>query len=388
MSKRDRDHFDQYTEQNRAKHRILSEYLPAYFTALKNVADGYHFIDAFAGRGSYEGTNPGSPLLALESMADAGALGRSTISCVEAQSDFAKELDAALAKSEKARALRAAPFVGSGAFHDHIDAILRRDIYKAPGDVATFAFVDPCGVEGVQMADLARLLSMPFGEILLLFNYDGVNRLLGGIERGTHDDAILVALFGSKQRLEMVRSALKRRPSEKELVIREEFCAALRQVTGVRYSLPFRFKAKTTERPSHYLLHCCNSPLAFKIMKDVMWETGKSEHDKYGRLEFLGDHERGMAPDLLREDIEAQKKRIADRVRQVSCQVSVFKIDWVSKPTDSFSERVYGQMLLDLEAAGQVLVYDKQNKHPAPASVRRRYRGKPTLAGDYWLRAP
>jgi len=45
-------------------------------------------------------------------------------------------------------------------------------------------------------------------------------------------------------------------------------------------------------------------------------------------------------------------------------------------------------MLVDLEADGQLLVYDKENKQPSPAFKRRPYKGKPTLGMDYWLRAP
>ncbi|GEM_PF-6907578 len=76
-----------------------------------------------------------------------------------------------------------------------------------------------------------------------------------------------------------------------------------------------------------------------------------------------------MAPDVLRHEIEAQKKRIVERVRQGPCPGSLFKKQWVSQPSDPFSEGDYGQMLLELEEAGHLLVYDKQNRHPAPASA-------------------
>ena len=388
MPSKDREHFARYTEQNRAKHQILTSYYPAYLTALKNLAARFHYVDAFAGRGKYEGSHPGSPLLALGALADARVINRSTISCVEKQADFAEELERALKESEVTPSLLLPPLVREGQFHRHVDEILTRPIYEGRGEVATFALVDPCGVEGVRLADLSRLLRLQYGEILLLFNYEGVNRLLGGLEKGTHDNAILVDLFGSKERVDHLRAQIKSRSDRRELLIRESFSAALKEDSGAKYFLPFRFKAKASNRPSHYLVHCSDSCLAFKIMKHVMWETGRTEQQKYGRLEFLDDRERGTVLQLLRPAIDEGKRKIEERVRKSPCRVSKFKRDWLCQPTDPFSEGVYGQMLLDLEDSRRIVVYDKQNRNRSPSTQRRTSRGKPTLGMDYWLRAP
>lgn len=389
MSKKnDRDHFDEYTPQNQAKHRILTEYYTPYLIALKNQAGFFHYIDGFAGPGEYEGGNPGSPLLALDAMKTAGVLERSTLSCVEKDSDFATKLEATLKQSPLSNVLKAAPLVRPGTFQTHVDEILNREIQQAGGKVATFAFVDPCGVDGVRLADLTRILKQPFGELLLFFNYEGITRLLGGLEKGTHDDKILVELFGSADRLRKVRDELARRPSEKEAVILDAFAAALKEDSGVKYFLPFRFKAKVADKSSHYLIHFSDNCLAFKIMKDVMLKTGKNAQEKYGRLEFLSDSERGATLDLVRFDVEEQKAKILDWVWKSPRMVSEFTVGWVCKPNDSFSEGAYKQMLLDLEASGNILVFDKSNKDPAPASSRRAPLGKPTLANEYWLRSP
>ncbi len=55
MPTHDEVHFDEYPPQTQAKHRILQQYLQAYLTALKSRVKGFHYIDAFAGRGRYEG---------------------------------------------------------------------------------------------------------------------------------------------------------------------------------------------------------------------------------------------------------------------------------------------------------------------------------------------
>ena len=51
MPTHDEVHFDEYPPQTQAKHRILQQYLPAYLMALKCRVKGFHYIDAFAGRG-------------------------------------------------------------------------------------------------------------------------------------------------------------------------------------------------------------------------------------------------------------------------------------------------------------------------------------------------
>lgn len=60
-----RSHFETYTAQNRVEHAILSKYFAFYLKALSRHADAFHYIDAFAGPGTYAG-NAGSPVYALD----------------------------------------------------------------------------------------------------------------------------------------------------------------------------------------------------------------------------------------------------------------------------------------------------------------------------------
>ena len=67
----DSKHFEDYREQTRVKHEILSAYLPAFFTILGSRHKNLVFIDGFAGPGTYKesetGTSHnGSPIRALE----------------------------------------------------------------------------------------------------------------------------------------------------------------------------------------------------------------------------------------------------------------------------------------------------------------------------------
>jgi hypothetical protein len=235
------------------------------------------------------------------------------------------------------------------------------------------------------MSNLVKILGLPFGEVLLFFNYDGVNRLLGGLDAGTNDDDALQRLFGTPAAVAALSDEL-RRVADREVTICSHFVAALRRSSTARFYVAFRIEAKASDRTSHYLLHCSDHHLGFRIMKSVMEGVGRTAGEEYGALEMLTDRDRGQLK-LFRPDIEAQKAGILERLRD-PCQVRQFTYDWVSRPEDMFSERAYKKMLLELEADGAIEVFDKEDRAPAPASRRRPRRGVATLGDDYWLHRP
>lgn len=384
--KHDKTHFDDYTAQTRTKHAILTRYLPAYLTALKHQVDYYHYIDGFAGRGEYANSFPGSPRLVLDRIAEAGVAARTTLSLVESDPEFCTELEQHLCEHPTTLWLARPSLVRSGKFSDHLPEILARPIYDRRNKTATFAFVDPCGVDGVTMENLAELLDLRFGEVLLFFNYDAVNRLIGAYLGERHEPRALTSLFGSREAVEELVAVLAERPNDKEAVIRERFFAALQRHTRAGYFVPFRFQAKDARRTSHYLIHCSSHWLPFRLMKSVMWEAGREgSSDPYGRLEFLTDAERNGQFALFRPDIDEMKSSILTRLRENACPAGIFLDDWVNRPEDPYSEEVYRQAILDLETAGAVVVYDKANAKPRPQDKRLRS-GRVTLGKTVTLR--
>lgn len=387
MPKRDRQHFNEYTAQTQAKHAILSAYLPAYLTSLKNNVHCFHYIDGFAGTGHYEGSHPGSPLLALDIISDAGIADRTAMSLVERRPEFAAELEVSVRAHAITPHLYSPPLIRQGRLQDHLQEILSQPIYSERDKTATFAFLDPCGVEGVLMSDMAELLQLPYGEVLLFFNYSAVTRLIGGREKGTHDDRILTELFGSANRVALLVEELQsvKSTSDRERVIREHYLGSLREHCRAPYLVAFRVEARDAVRTSHYIVHCCRNALGFRIMKDVMEQVGRGVSEEYGRLELLRTGVSGSQVSLFRLDIEEQKQAIVQRLQHGPCKVREFTVNWLSKPEDPFSGRAYRHMLLELEHAAQIAVYDKENKSPKPRDKRMRG-GKPTLAPDLWLR--
>ena len=242
-----RSHFDEYSLQTQAKHAILDKYFRAYLKALSGHVDAFHYVDGFAGRGSYGQNQPGSPLLAISALVEQRK--PATVSLVESDAGTFRELQEAVL-GRLAGLVK--PLVVNDEFSHVIAAICSRPIYQRFGTVATFAFVDPCGVSGVRLDDIRRLLSLPFAECLLFWNYDGLNRWIGAVAKGSHAPESLREFFGGEpifqQALACFRSALD--APRKEVELRDLYVGALNQQAGARYILPFRFKARDRSGPA------------------------------------------------------------------------------------------------------------------------------------------
>jgi three-Cys-motif partner protein len=387
MSKGDREHFDEYTTQNSVKHAILSNYLPAYLIALKRHIQRFHYVDGFAGRGLYAQKYAGSPLLALDEIHKVGFASKSAISLVEDIPAFYQELVSHVDRAASRNRLMYEPLILHGQFRDHVDKILSHPIYDASTQIGTFCFVDPCGIEGVRLEDLVKFLQLPFGELLLFFNYAGFNRILGGIEAGTATKEIAAAMLGSSDRVNLLMEALSDEIDSKnrETIVRDQLIAALRHDARTEFFVPFRFETRGAERTSHYLVHCSNNSLAFKIMKSVMWKLGRDDTDPIGKLELIRDDERGTQFSLFRQDLLQAKHAVLTRLRQGATIVGEFTDSWVRQSSDPFSAEAYKTLLLRMEESGEIEVFDHSNSIPRPRSKRLRD-GKATLGDPNWLR--
>jgi three-Cys-motif partner protein len=379
VTKDDREHFEEYTLQNRIKHRILEDYFRAYMRALGNQADAFHYIDGFAGAGTYEGMHVGSPLIALALLS--AQRQPWTVSFVEADSQLFEQLSGAIAKASQSTELAALPpYLKYGEFSEYVQEILNREIYTQYRAVATFAFIDPCGVRGVRMADIAEIMSKPFGECLLFWNYDGINRWLGAVAAGTLKFEGLLELFGSETEATDALKIFSKDAPDKERALRDLFFESVGKHSKARFLLPFRFEAKDSSRTSHYLVHCCNDGLAFKIMKHVM---GRASSSDQGLFELLNDADTSFQMGMFRPHIDKARSEILQKLKHSKVPVRLFTENWVRRPTDLMTSDGYRVLLLDMERAGEIKVLDKDGVTPKPAEKRRRRLDKPTLGENY-----
>ncbi|HRX87835.1 MAG TPA: three-Cys-motif partner protein TcmP, partial [Steroidobacteraceae bacterium] len=368
------EHFAEYSSNTRIKHEILKRYLKAYLTALSRTVDAIHYIDGFAGRGTYADTTPGSPILALN------LLGQQQqpycASFVEAQSADADDLRSAVAALAAEGPQLEPPLVLTGEFADHIDALLTRPALRPFARVATFAFVDPCRVKGVKVKGIQKILAMPYGECLIFWNYDGVNRWLGAIAAGRSSGKGLKDLFGDttvlRQAIELAETVDA--PAAKERGLLSLMLKVLQDQSDARYVLPFRFDARDANRTSHYLIHCSRHALAFKFMKQVM--SSLTSSDEPGRFEFLREVDVANQADLFvpASDVVAAEQ-VLEVLRDGPRPVKLFYEDWVRRPSDFFTQSDYRRLLLTMEERQQIEVLDSDGTTSLPRNKRRQIKG-------------
>jgi three-Cys-motif partner protein len=375
------DHFKQYTPQNRVKHAILTAYFRAYLGALHRVADAFHYVDAFAGPGAYAGSETGSPLAAIALLANQSK--PASASFVESDRRLAESLRAALAASPDASKLFDAPLIENEEFADCGDRLFSRPIYSKHSRVATFAFVDPCGVVGLRMQDLAKILKLPFGECLVFWNYDGLNRWIGGVGAGTHERRKLDEFFGDAETASLAMDFRQSRKGEpKEQFLRNLYTQAVRRHAGADFCLPFRFQSPDGERTSHYLIHLSRHHLAFKIMKEVMHRVASPSTDA-GVFEFVPPSELGTQAGVFAPNIDGARAEILKELKNGERPVSLFADNWVRRPHDFLIAEDYKKILLEMENEGSIMVLDEKTRLPKPAN--KRIRGGKVTLGDVKL---
>ena len=383
MPSKGREHFETYTKQNRVKHAILTKYLGAYLQILGPRVDAIHYIDGFAGTGSYEGKHAGSPMYAIELLS--AFPNRGIASFVENDAKSFERLKTAVASAAGVELLADTPWLVHGEFSECLDALLARSVLRKFRHLATFAFVDPCGLKGMHLDDLAKILRLPYAECLVFLNYDGLARWAGAVRSGSHALERFKRFFGGNAAADAALECLESQSPLREGRLLGIYIGAIRQSSGAKFSPAFRFQAKDRKRTSHYLIHLSQHGLAFKIMKEIM-RTESSGGDDYGTFGLIPRDDLGGQGELFRPNEESARAEILSELRHGQRPASLFRDEWPLRPTDMLTEREYREILLALEAERVVDVVDRESGHVIPASGRRRHRGSPTLGKKYDIR--
>lgn len=145
--------FDELKEWSERKLRLLRNYIDGA-TRILGTIDHVYYVDGFAGRGTYGRDNenqvPGSPIRAALLARQYKNEGRAySLSCINVENnrDTFDELQSA---TEPYRDVVKNLF---GPFIDNVDAIL-----KIVGDNPVICFLDPFGIDGMDMSGIEKLM--------------------------------------------------------------------------------------------------------------------------------------------------------------------------------------------------------------------------------------
>ena len=260
-------------EHTRAKHELLKIYLEAWFPIL--ATQDHHeqivFIDGFAGPGIYDGGEPGSPVIALETLIRHRSFPRLADTSfdfifVETRPDRFERLKSEVTRFWSRQDYRPAN-VRIRWFNKEFVTVAREIQSDLQGAVPTFAFVDPFGWSQAPMSVIREVFAFDKCEVLITFMSDQINRFLTHPEESLHYS--LDALFGTKA----YHQAATLEGDDRKVFLRELYVRQLRDMAGFRFSRPFEFRdMRRGTRTMYFLMFGTHHVRGLDRMKTAMWK--------------------------------------------------------------------------------------------------------------------
>ena len=252
-----------------AKHKILENYLKAWFPIITRYNNIINYIDGFAGPGVYSKGELGSPILALNVANGHTTDLKGDINFVfiderkDRISNLEEELKKLTIKSNfKIRVI-------NGKFHEELDDALSNLEKEGKVLAPTFVFIDPFGFSGIPARIVEKLLKIPKVEVFINFSVDSINRFIGTKDADFH----IEELFGAEKVSELIKTSDNRIRD-----LRDLYQIMLKTFAGfVRY-----FEMRNAEnRPIYFLFFASNNELGHLKMKEAMWRVNKEGDFKF-----------------------------------------------------------------------------------------------------------
>jgi three-Cys-motif partner protein len=246
------------------------------------------YYDAFAGPGEYKDHEPGSPIIALQTLINHdkfAAMSQTEFLFLFNEQDAGctehlEDLVAELRESQKPWPANVKINIFNATFieltTDLVDDLDRRNVRLAP----TFAFVDPVGVKATPMSVLQRLTNYPKGELLVYFAHEAVVRWC---DAGKIDQA-LTELFGTDEYKGAALLEGKRRGQ----YVHNLYKRQLHDVCGFPYIQSFAMYDHRGKRV-YDLFYCTREPIGLDRMKQAMWKIAPSGDRFAGQDVIFGD---------------------------------------------------------------------------------------------------
>ena len=275
----------------KAKHDVLREYTGLWYTILGQSAhQKLVFIDGFAGRGEYIKGEEGSPVIAINAIADARKklsekLSPPRLAALSDVTFLFIEKDETLAAHLRAKALPPlmgklregdSPSVTTGTFGEEMTDILNSIAGTGRRLAPAFVMIDPFGYSGYPLSLVARILFNRSSEVYITFMGSFINRF------ATENPKLITETFGTaewKDLLDVDEDSSVKPESRARLVALYE-----KQLRAVGAKHVLRFDVYRTARDYIYsLFFATNNLKGCSAMKEAMWKTAPG-----GDFRFIG----------------------------------------------------------------------------------------------------
>lgn len=349
--------------QTEAKHSLLRRYLGAWFPIMSARNPKILFFDGCAGPGVYKGGDPGSPLIALETLV-AHRHSPSMKSCdflflfnEEDPARFAS-LNSELEKFEKENAPwpRNINVYTECAEFQNTASNLVRDIGKDGRRLApTFAFVDPFGFAGIPIEVLANLVQSPQCELFIFFAFDSLNRWIS--HPSAKIQAHLYELYGTHDYKDA--ADLSGEPRKKYLT--DMYERQLREVAKLAHVQGFEMQ--TDRSRSYFLFHGTRHVSGVKAMKEAMWNLDPTGSYKFSARTSHLPILFGLDPDTAPEQAQIAKHFAGRTVRPKDVE------DFLLTDTRLAAKHLRKLILKPLQEQGKITVAGQRRPFTYPERV-------------------
>lgn len=188
---------------------------------------------------------------------------------------------------------------------------------------------------------------------------------------GLHNTAVeqhMNCLFG-EERADNLRQQLELKlPHERELIIVEAICQALREIGG-EYVLPFCFKTASGNRTSHHLIFVSKHVRGYSIMKDIMSAESSCTQQGVPSFEYNpATRNQPLLFDFFRPLDELENMLLDEFASQTMTVIEIYNRHHVGK---RYVKKNYKDVLLKLEARGRITACPyKRRKNTLADEVR------------------
>lgn len=336
----------------RGKHLVLKHYLEAWFPKLGFANKRLLFIDGFAGPGEYAGGEPGSPIIALETLVNHRhrdrIASRASFIFIEKKKRRFEHLCQVVARLEPG--LPPGWFVNPyrGAFDETLGRILdmveEQGIRLAP----TLVMVDPFGVSRTPMSILARILRNDRAEVFVTFMFEAIRRFkrTGAFER--HLDA----LFGCAE----WRAGLELEGVEDQKTFFFDLYQRQLRAAGARQVV--QFELYDGNRLVYAVFFATKSWHGADTMKQAIWKAAPS-----GSLSYRGSRSGQLALGLQQADFRPLQDQLSRQFRGRGwIAIETLEQFVGSDQSDFHTGQIKGQALRPMEEDGRVEVDPKTRK--------------------------
>ena len=261
------------------KHKVLENYMQAWLPIMTRWNARILFIDAFAGPGEYSGGEPGSPVIALRSLANHNGVsqfqGQVNYVFIEKSKARCEHLDGVLSTLKPQLPPSCTFEIINSTFDETLTRVLDHIEEQRAHLAPSFVMVDPFGVSGTPMKTVAKILENPKSEVYISFMWDFMNRF----KEHENFEEHLNGLFGCQEWQQGVDLA-----DEKE---RKDFFFGLYKNQLKKYGAKYvvHFELYEGERLVYAIFFGTKNLEGSDRMKQAIWKV-----TPFGDFKFRGGH--------------------------------------------------------------------------------------------------